>query len=99
MPNDAGSFASRRNRWPHGCTKRSVRARGSILLGSVLDPDRFRTDSDLDLAIGGLEPEEYWEAWRIVEPLAEGTRIDLIRLETAAERLRQSVLAEGEELP
>lgn len=69
------------------------------LLGSVLDPERFRTDSDLDLAVGGLEPAEYWEAWRIIEPLAEGTQIDLIRLETAAKTLRASVLAEGEELP
>lgn len=68
------------------------------LIGSVRDLDRFRTDSDIDLAVEGLDPAEYWQAWSIVEALAEATGVDLIRLETAANSLRESVQIEGEEL-
>lgn len=68
------------------------------LIGSVRDLERFRTDSDIDLAVEGLDPAEYWKAWGIVEALSERTGVDLIRLETAAHSLRESVRAEGEEL-
>ena len=68
------------------------------LIGSLLDPDRFRTDSDVDLVVEGLEPAEYWDAWRIVESLAASGAVDLVRLETAGEPLRERVRAEGQEL-
>lgn len=68
------------------------------LLGSVRDLDRFRLDSDIDLAVEGLDPAEYWEAWRVVESLAERTAVHLIRLETAADSFREVIRADGEEL-
>jgi len=68
------------------------------LFGSAVDLDRFRPGSDLDLAVAGLEPAEYWEAWRIIEALEVGTRVDLVRFESAAESLRETVRLEGEEL-
>lgn len=78
-----------RERWPEARVH---------LLGSVLDPDTFRMDSDLDLVVEGVSAETYWEAWAVAEPLARGTRLDFIRFETAAPALRELVRAEGEEL-
>jgi predicted nucleotidyltransferase len=68
------------------------------LLGSLLDIERFRSDSDIDIAVEGLNPAEYWEASRMVELLAGRSGVDLIRLETAADSLRESVQTEAEEL-
>lgn len=68
------------------------------LVGSVLDPDTFRMDSDLDLVLEGVSAEAYWKAWAVAEPLARGTRLDFIRFETAAPALRELVRTEGAEL-
>lgn len=69
------------------------------LFGSLLEPLRFRLDSDIDLAVEGLSPSEYWEALALVEPDAPGARIDLVRLESASAALRDVVRSEGELLP
>lgn len=69
------------------------------LFGSLLDIDRYRDASDIDLAVEGLDPAEYWEALRIVDEISEGASVDLVRLETAAEGLRTVVRHEGEVLP
>ena len=68
------------------------------LFGSLLDIDRFHGGSDIDLAVEGLAPAEYWAAWRVVEDLADGASVDLVRLETAAEALQRVVGEEGEAL-
>lgn len=68
------------------------------LFGSLLDPDRFNSDSDIDLAVEGLSPSEYWDAWSRAEPFAGDAGLDLVRLETAAPTLREVVRLEGEEL-
>lgn len=66
------------------------------LFGSLLDLDRFRADSDIDLAVEGLTPSDYWRAWRVVDAHAGGVAVDLVRVETAPQRLRESLRAEGE---
>ena len=38
-----------------------------FLFGSLTDPDRFAHDSDIDLAVEGLSPTEYWDAWALAE--------------------------------
>jgi len=68
------------------------------LFGSLLDSDRFRGGSDIDLGVEGLGAAEYWDAWRMVEPLAEGASVDLVRLETAAASLQRLIRTEGEVL-
>jgi uncharacterized protein len=67
-----------------------------FLFGSVADPDLYHLDSDLDLAVQGLSPEEYWAAWQEVEGCAGAARVDLVRLETAGESLRERIRREGE---
>ncbi len=44
----------------------------------------------------GLAPAEYWAAWGVVEALAEGASVDLVRFETAAGALQRVVRDEGE---
>lgn len=68
------------------------------LFGSLLDLVRFRIRSDIDLAVEGLEAAAYWEAWRVVDELSRGRTVDLVRLETATESLREVVQDEGERL-
>jgi predicted nucleotidyltransferase len=68
------------------------------LFGSVLDPDRFRLGSDLDLAVRGVPSDHYYEAWRLAEAAAAVNRLDLIRLEDAAEWLAAEVEAHGERI-
>jgi predicted nucleotidyltransferase len=68
------------------------------LFGSLLDVERFRGGSDIDLGVEGLGAGEYWDAWRMVEPLADGASVDLVRLETAAAALQRLIRIEGEVL-
>jgi predicted nucleotidyltransferase len=68
------------------------------LFGSVLDPDQFRLDSDLDLAVRGVPSDRYYEAWRLAEAAAGVGQLDLIRLEDASEWLAAEVQAHGERL-
>lgn len=65
------------------------------LFGSLLDLERYRGDSDLDIAVEGLEPPEYWEAWQIVDSVAQEARVDLVRVETAPPSLRECIRSEG----
>jgi hypothetical protein len=64
-------------------------------IGSLLDVDRFHAGSDIDLVVEGLDPEQYWRAGRIAEEAGGGTRVDLLRLETASRGLRECVSATG----
>lgn len=69
------------------------------LFGSLVDLDRFRPSSDIDLAVEGLGPAEYWKAWGVVEELGGGRTVDLVRLESATPSLRGAVVSEGERIP
>jgi predicted nucleotidyltransferase len=68
------------------------------LFGSVVDLERYHPDSDLDLAVSGLTPAEYWAAWAEAEALTHGAPLDFVRLESAAGPLRLRIQTEGEEL-
>lgn len=69
-----------------------------VLFGSITDADRTVAASDIDIAVEGLSPSEYWDAWRRVEPLAGDARLDFIRLEGAGQALRRAIESEGEEI-
>lgn len=68
------------------------------LFGSALDADRFRLGSDLDLAVAGLTPSEYWEAWRESEQIA-GSSLDFVHLDHVSAPLRRRIVEEGQQLP
>lgn len=68
-----------------------------ILFGSLAHAAWFRSDSDVDLAVEGLEGDTYWQAWRLLEELLDRP-VDLIAIETAGESLRQAIQRYGMEL-
>jgi predicted nucleotidyltransferase len=70
----------------------------TYVFGSVVDAGRFRLDSDLDLAVRGLPPDRYYEAWRVAESAAGEGRLDLVRLEDAPDWLAAEIRLRGERL-
>lgn len=66
------------------------------LVGSTTDHSRFHSGSDIDLAVEGLDPADYYPAlsdcWK---ELPEGYELDLIPLEDVTEKTRESLLADG----
>lgn len=70
----------------------------AILFGSLTEPDWFSPESDVDLAVEGLDPEAYWDAWRLVESVIETRPVDLVELESASESLRRVIERDGLEL-
>jgi len=70
-------------------------ARRVILFGSLAHGAWFRPDSDVDLAVEGLEGEAYWQAWRLAEQVITDRRVDLIDVDTASPSLRQAIEQHG----
>lgn len=54
--------------------------------------------SDIDLAVEGLAPDLYWEAWRVAEEEMVDYPVDLIEIESASESLQQAIDKYGIEL-
>lgn len=69
-----------------------------VLFGSLAHQAWFSLDSDVDLAVEGLQGRSYWEAWRAVEDLFADCAVDLIEIEAAAPSLRQAIERHGIEL-
>lgn len=66
------------------------------LFGSLARGDSG-PDSDVDLAVEGLQPADYFQVLGELMGLFGG-RVDLVRMEDASPSLRQRVLEEGHEL-
>lgn len=69
-----------------------------LLFGSLADGVWFTSDSDVDLAVEGLAPCDYWTAWRTVEEFITDREVDLVDLETASSALQQAITRYGVEL-
>ena len=78
--------------------KRRFAVRRVILFGSLADSDWFSVDSDVDMAVEGLAPGDYWEAWRLVEGVIGERPVDLVEIELTGESLRRMIEREGIEL-
>jgi uncharacterized protein len=66
-------------------------AKKVVLFGSMAHEAWFDSDSDIDLAVEGIKPEDYWRAWEAAEALIADRPIDLIDVESASGSLRQSI--------
>ncbi|MEW5958069.1 MAG: nucleotidyltransferase domain-containing protein [Chloroflexota bacterium] len=73
-------------------------ARRVILFGSLAHTAWFTPDSDVDLAVEGLPPDAYWDAWRLVEELIHDRPVDLVELEAVRESLQWAIQRYGVEL-
>ncbi|RLF27218.1 MAG: DNA polymerase, partial [Thermoplasmata archaeon] len=69
-----------------------------ILFGSLARPDCFVADSDVDLAVAGLEDGDFFAAWEMVEDIISDRLVDLIEIESASESLRRAIERNGLEL-
>lgn len=69
-----------------------------ILFGSLANEEWFRADSDVDVAVEGLAPEDYWDAWRLVEDIIQERPVDFVEIERAGESLRKVIERYGIEL-
>lgn len=64
-----------------------------VLFGSLLTGE-LHDGSDLDLAVKGLAPAEYWRAIDVATETA-GIPVDLVRLEEARDSLTERIQREG----
>lgn len=65
------------------------------LFGSLINKDKFRLNSDIDLAVKGLSSQDYLEAWRDLEDHL-GHSFDLVQMEKANKLLVETIKEEGE---
>jgi predicted nucleotidyltransferase len=70
-----------------------------VLFGSMARGGRLGPRSDVDLAVWGLDAEDYYEAVGRVQDVDGNARVDLVRMEDASDSLRKEVRREGGELP
>mgnify|MGYP003565005525 FL=1 len=69
-----------------------------ILFGSSTQRDRFHLNSDIDLAIKGLPPEQFFKVVAQLQDLSPEFKIDLVQLEYCQNSLHQLILEEGQPL-
>ena len=69
-----------------------------ILFGSLAHTGWFAPDSDIDIAVEGLQATDYWDAWRLVEEIFREREVDFIDLDSASPSLRRSIERHGMEL-
>jgi uncharacterized protein len=77
--------------------KQEFQATQVILFGSLVHRERFHLSSDIDLAVRGLAPLDYFTAVAKLQDLST-FKIDLVRLERCKPSLQVVIKAEGQEL-
>jgi len=78
--------------------KKQFSVRRVVLFGSLAHRAWYVPDSDVDLAVEGLDPGSYWKAWGLVEDIIATHPVDLIDIKTAGESLQQTIERDGLEL-
>jgi predicted nucleotidyltransferase len=72
-----------------------------FLFGSAAGRGPFRLDSDVDIAVAGVPPGQYYQAWAVAEAAARSAgvgRLDLVDLASAADWLVREIRTTGERL-
>ncbi|MDX2216703.1 MAG: nucleotidyltransferase domain-containing protein [Oculatellaceae cyanobacterium bins.114] len=75
--------------------KQNFKARKVVLFGSMLSFDLIHERSDVDLAVWGLAPQDYYRAVGCLLALQPGILIDLVEVESAPTRLLTEIEASG----
>ena len=96
----AGAARARRlrDRLPEAVRRLRERGAKRVWLFGSLAEGKPRENSDVDLAVEGLPAAGYFDVLADLMTVF-GCAVDLVRLETAPESLRQRVLDAGEEQP
>lgn len=69
-------------------------AQRAYVFGTVLDKDRFRLSSDIDIAVEGLPGDRFFALWAELEREYQ-RQIELVRLEWAHGELRRYIREHG----
>lgn len=72
-------------------------AKKVALFGSLVSGD-FSAWSDIDLAVWGILPQDYYRAVSLASGFSERFKVDLVDADDCAESLRQRICEEGVEL-
>ena len=75
--------------------KSHFNARRVIIFGSLAHDAWFMPDSDVDLAVEGLQGQDYWDAWRMAEEMIGDRPVDLIEMETVSESMKKAIDRHG----
>lgn len=75
--------------------KQEFGAQEVFLFGSLLSPELVHPESDIDLAVWGLNRDRYCEAVGELLCTVKGFNVDLILLETAPSSLLDCVMTQG----
>ena len=68
------------------------------IVGSLAHQAWFHPDSDVDLAVEGLDTKAFWDAWKLVEDIIETHDVDLIDLDSIPEARKNEIMRYGIEL-
>jgi predicted nucleotidyltransferase len=78
--------------------KSRFRVRRLVLFGSLAHEGWFASDSDVDIAVEGLQGDDYWSAWRIAEETIKDRPVDLIEIESCSKALQHAIENYGVDL-
>jgi len=73
-------------------------ARRVVLFGSAVERSSFTRWSDVDLAVWGVPPEQFYAAVAAVTGLHADIPVDLVDAEQCSEDLKEAIKREGVEL-
>ncbi len=69
-----------------------------MVVGSLAHQAWFSHDSDVDLAIEGLNPESFWEVWKLIEDIIGTHPVDLIDMDAIPACIKADLLHYGIDL-
>ena len=75
--------------------KQRFKVQRVILFGALAHKAWYRPDADVDLAVEGLNSQDYWKAWRLAEEIIDDRLVELIDIETASEPLQRAIQRTG----
>lgn len=78
--------------------KKQFGAERVVVFGSLVDNGRFHADSDIDLAVYGIDPARFLRAWHVVDELAPDIDIDLVDMAVAREWVHGVLTERGVDL-
>ena len=75
--------------------KEQFGAQRVVAFGSIIKKDLFHLNSDMDIAVWGLDEKKYFRAVAKLLELDSSQRVDLVRIEDARGSLRSVIDQEG----
>ena len=78
--------------------KRQFGVRKVVLFGSLARMAWFTPNSDVDVAVEGLETRKYWRAWKLAEDIIADRPVDFVDIESVSDSLKRAIDRYGVEL-